>query len=98
MRQRIRLSLVLLGAGMLGIALAQSPNPTSKKATTPADEAALDAVTKQAATLETQLAKTSSTSAEAAEIMLKLMKLYHENGRPFGLIRVAQTFVGQHSA
>lgn len=95
MRQRILLPMVLLLAGVFGLAQAQPPKPAAPVSP---NESAVDAITKQAAALEAQLAKTSSTSADAAEIMLKLMKLYHDNGRPFGLVRVAQSFVGLHSA
>ena len=86
----------LLVAGVLGVALAQ-PEPKPADTPKPAD-GAIDEVTKKAAALEAELAKTSSTSPNAAELMLELMDLYHANGRPFGLVRVAQTFVALHSA
>jgi TolA-binding protein len=57
----------------------------------------VDPVTKQATQLESQLTKTRSTTAEAAEVMLKLIDLYHENGRVFGLVRVGQSFVALHT-
>jgi hypothetical protein len=60
-------------------------------------EGDVDAVTKQATVLESQLSKTRSTTAEAAEVMLKLIDLYHENGRVFGLVRVGQGFVALHT-
>lgn len=60
-------------------------------------ETELDAVTQQANQLETQLSKAQSTTPEAAEVMLKLIDLYHEHGRVFGLIRVGQSFVALHS-
>ncbi|MBA4186723.1 MAG: hypothetical protein C0467_01770 [Planctomycetaceae bacterium] len=88
--------LTALFLALLGVAVAhQQPAPADKKApATPDGE--IDAVGKQAAALEAQLAKTSSTSKDGAELQLKLINLYHENGRPFGLVRTAQAFVGQH--
>ena len=83
---------------LLGVGLAhQQPNPAdkAKEPAVPAGE--IDAIGKQAATLEAQLAKASSTSKESAEVQLKLIDLYHEHGRPFGLVRSAQTFVGLHT-
>src|SRR4051794_41037425 len=62
-----------------------------------ADDAAVDPVTKESSRLEAQLAKSRNTSAEAAEVMLKLVDLYHTNGRAFGLVRVGQSFVALHS-
>src|SRR6059058_1553114 len=60
-------------------------------------EADVDSVTKQATQLEAQLSKARNTTAEAAEVMLKLVDLYHENGRVFGLVRVGQSFVALHT-
>lgn len=51
----------------------------------------------EAAKLEAELGKLRDTSAEAAEIMLKLTDVYHENGRVFGLLRVGQKFVAAHA-
>ncbi|MDB5306111.1 MAG: Tetratricopeptide 2 repeat protein [Gemmataceae bacterium] len=84
---------------LLGAALAhQQPAPADKAKAAPATpEGELDPVGKQAAALEAQLAKTSSTTKEGAELLLKLIDLYHENGRPFGLVRAAQSFVALHS-
>ena len=85
---------------LLGMVLAQQPTPADKdkKAAPPAaSETDLDPVSKQAAALEAQLAKTSNAGKEGGELLLKLIDLYHDNGRPFGLVRAAQTFVGLHS-
>src|SRR5438309_42515 len=60
-------------------------------------DADIDTVTKQASQLETQLSKTRGNTTAAAEVMLKLIDLYHDNGRVFGLVRVAQPFVTQHT-
>jgi tetratricopeptide (TPR) repeat protein len=57
----------------------------------------IDKVTQQATQLESQLSKMRNTSAEAAEVMLKLIDLYHDSGRVFGLIRVSQSFVALHT-
>ena len=60
-------------------------------------EKEVDPVTLQASKLEAQLSKMRNTSPEAAEVMLKLIDLYHDSGRVFGLIRVSQSFVALHS-
>ncbi len=64
------------------------PEPVSA-----AEDPAVDPVTKQATQLESQLSKVRSTTGEAGEVMLKLVDIYHQNGRVFGLIRVSQSFV-----
>lgn len=61
-----------------------------------AQEEQLDPVSRQAAALETDLGKLRDTSPEAAEVMLKLVDLYHDNARVFGLIRVGEAFVTKH--
>jgi len=63
-----------------------------------AQEEKLDEVSKQAATLETNLGKLRDTSPEAAEAMLQLIDLYHANGRVFGLIRVGELFITKHAS
>ncbi len=55
-------------------------------------EEAVDAVSQQATQLEADLGKYKDSTPEAAEVMLKLVDLYHTNGRVFGLARVAQRF------
>ncbi|HEV3383313.1 MAG TPA: hypothetical protein VG097_00790, partial [Gemmata sp.] len=91
------LSMMVLLLALLGAAVAhQQPVPEKAKPTTPEGE--LDLIGKQAVALEAQLAKLSSSTKEGAELQLKLIDLYHENARPFGLIRTAQSFVGQNSA
>lgn len=98
MRHRTFAAAGLLVA-LLGVVLAQAPDPKApdKAKKDPAPEADLDPASKQAAALEAQLAKTSLASKEGADLLLKLIDLYHENGRPFGLVRAAQSFVGLHS-
>lgn len=68
-----------------GVALAQEP---------PAD----DPIGAQAAALEAELGKYRDTAPEAAEAMFKLVELYHNDGRLFGLARIGQQFVSSHPA
>src|SRR4051794_34460565 len=84
MRKRMLVLSAILMAGTLSLAFF--------------DDTSLDAVTKQASQLEAQLSKSRSTSPEAAEVMLKLIDLYHDSGRVFGLIRVGQSFVSLHTS
>ena len=58
----------------------------------------VDAVGQQAAALEAELGKYKDTSPEAAEAMAKLVDLYHQDGRLFGLVRIGQQFVAAHPA
>ncbi len=90
------LSFACLFLALLGVGLAahQPPKPADKAAVPEGD---IDAIGKQAAALETQLAKLNSASKEGAEAQLKLIDLYHENGRPFGLVRTGQSFVAVHT-
>src|SRR5262245_8771291 len=63
----------------------------------PAAEAPMvDVIGQQAATLEAELGKFKDTSPEAAEAMVKLVDLYHADGRLFGLVRIAEKFVAAH--
>jgi TolA-binding protein len=84
---------------ILGLTLTQVSNHAQeKKAPAPAaNDQNLDPISKQAATLEADLAKINSASKEGAEQLLKIIDLYYNNGRPFGLVRFAQTFVGLHT-
>lgn len=61
-----------------------------------AQQPAADEVNQQAAKLEADLGKYKDSSPEAAEVMVKLAKVYHDSGRVFGLARVAQQFVSAH--
>src|SRR3982751_4839037 len=60
------------------------------------DAAAIDEISRQASQLEADLGKVRDTSPEAAEVMLKLIDLYHEQGRVYGLVRVGQQFIAAH--
>ena len=86
-----------LAFALVAVGVAHTQPKPADKAPAPAD-GDIDAVGKQAANLETQLAKLSASSKDAAELQLKLIDLDYENGRPFGLVRTGQTFVSQHSA
>ena len=57
-----------------------------------AQEPSVDEVGEQASKLEAELGKYKDTSPEAAETLVKLVDLYHADGRVFGLIRAAETF------
>ena len=59
-------------------------------------EETLDAVSKQAATIEAELGKFRDTAPEVADLLVKLVDLYHANGRVFGLIRAGETLVTKH--
>src|SRR5687768_12723337 len=63
-----------------------------------AQEPAPDPIGQQAAALEAELGKYKDTSPEAAEAMAKLVDLYHQDGRLFGLVRIGQQFVAAHPA
>lgn len=60
------------------------------------DATALDDISRQASQLEADLGKVRDTSPEAAELMLKLIEIYHEQGRVYGLVRVGQQFIAAH--
>ncbi len=77
-------------------ATAQAPKADAKQP--PKLETAADPIMQQASRLEGELGKLKDTSSEAAEIMLKLVDLYHEHARVFGLIRLGQRFVGSHAS
>ena len=61
-----------------------------------AQQAAIDDINQQAAKMEADLGKYKDSSPEAADVMVKLAKLYHDDGRVFGLARVGQMFVAAH--
>ena len=90
--QRGALVAVVVVAGLAGVILAQDAKPAAKAKA----KGEVDAVSQQATSLEAELGKFKDTSSEAAEVMVKLVDLYHQHGRLFGLIRVAQRFVSSH--
>ena len=61
-----------------------------------AQEPPVDVAGQEAVKLEAELGKYKDTSPEAAEVLVKLVDLYHAGGRVFGLIRTADTFVAAH--
>src|SRR5436309_7563080 len=91
-----RSTLGLLGFVVAGCLFSQSycqvPAKTDAKAP-PKVVAPVDPVMQQASRMEGELGKLKDTSPEAAEMMLKLVDLYHEHAGTFGLIRVGQRFV-----
>ncbi len=64
----------------------------------PAQQPAPDAADQEAARLEIDLVRYKDTTPEAAEILVRLVDLYHANGRVFGLVRTAQKFITVHPA
>ena len=84
------MAVLAIAAGLAGVILAQDAKPVAEA------EGKIDVVSQQATGLEAQLGKFKDTSSEAADVMVKLVDLYHQHGRLFGLIRVAQRFVASH--
>ncbi len=52
----------------------------------------------QAARLEVELERYKETAPEAADVLVRLIDLYHSHGRVFGLIRAAHQFTRSHTA
>ncbi|MCE9528057.1 MAG: hypothetical protein K8R36_18610, partial [Planctomycetales bacterium] len=61
------------------------------------EEKTVDVIGQQAAALEAELGKFKDSTPEAAEAMVKLVDLYHKDGRLFGLVRVGQQFAASHA-
>ncbi len=61
-----------------------------------AQEATLDAISRQATQLEAELGKFNDNTPDAADVMVKLVDLYHGDGRVFGLVRIGNRFVSTH--
>ncbi len=57
---------------------------------------ALDAISRQATQLEAELGKYNDNTPDAADVMVKLVDLYHGDGRVFGLVRIGNRFVSTH--
>jgi len=62
-----------------------------------ADKNEPSAIDKKATALEAQLNKSLDTSQEGAKVMIELVDLYYNEGRVFGLVRVAERFVKAQS-
>lgn len=60
------------------------------------EQSQTDKVNQEASRLEGELGKYKDTDAVAGDVMVQLCDLYHQNGRVFGLVRVAQRFVSAH--
>ncbi|NNE01183.1 MAG: tetratricopeptide repeat protein, partial [Pirellulaceae bacterium] len=58
----------------------------------------LDAISRQASQLEGELGKYNDNTPEAADVMVKLVDLYHSDARVFGLVRIGNRFVATHSS
>jgi TolA-binding protein len=61
-----------------------------------AQQPAADPAEQQAAALEARLAKLPVTAPEAADVMVQLVNLYHQQGRTLGLVRVGEDLVSKH--
>ena len=59
---------------------------------------ALDPISRQATQLEAELGKYNDNTPDAADVMVKLVDLYHGDGRVFGLVRIGNRFVSTHPA
>ena len=98
----VALCVVLVGAAAIpSAARAQDAKQASDKTdetdeTEGSSEAKVDVVGQQAAALEAELGKFKDTSPEAADTLVKLVNLYHEHGRAFGLIRAGHKFTSSH--
>ena len=57
----------------------------------------LDAISQEASQLEAELGKYNDNTPQAADVMVKLIDLYHSDARVFGLVRIGNRFVGTHS-
>jgi TolA-binding protein len=56
----------------------------------------LDDISRAASQLEAELGKYKDTSPEAADAMTKLIQLYHDDARVFGLVRIGNRFIAAH--
>ncbi len=56
----------------------------------------LDEISRRAAQLEAELGKYNDATTEAADVMVRLIDLYHADARVFGLVRVGNRFVSTH--
>ena len=93
-----RLNSYALGLALvLALGQATFAQQTNAPAQAPAEDTKqLDAVSQEAAKLEADLNKFKDTAPEAAEVLVKLVELYHQHGRAFGLIRAGQRFSAAH--
>src|SRR5206468_376263 len=66
------------------------------KAPSEQSDATDDAVNQAAGKLEAELNNYKEASPEAAVVMLKLVDLYHQEARVFGVVRIGRKFVAAH--
>ena len=90
-RHQVAAVSMTIAVALAGVLAAQDAKPSAKPAAKAAGQ--IDAISQEATRLEGELGKFKDSSAEAADVMVKLVDLYHQHGRLFGLIRVAQRFV-----
>ncbi|WP_254513493.1 tetratricopeptide repeat protein [Anatilimnocola floriformis] len=96
MRRSLATAWIAVATASLPLSVfAQAPAPMAAPAVAN-QEAVNDDISRQASALEAELGKHKDNSSEAAEVMVKLVDLYHKEGRLFGLVRVGQTFVVAH--
>ena len=57
----------------------------------------LDELSRKASQLEAELGKYNDNTPEAADVMVKLVDLYHSDARVFGLVRIGNRFVSAHT-
>jgi len=71
----------------------------AQEGTSPATQSAFaesEQVSQEIARLEAELGKVRDTSPDGADLMVKLVELYHQHGRVFGLLRTGQRFIAIH--
>lgn len=61
-----------------------------------AAQTTLDKLSQRASELEANLGKYNDRTPEAADLMVKLIELYHDDARLFGLVRVGKRFISTH--
>ena len=61
-----------------------------------AQDDTLDPLSRQASQLEAELGKYNDNTPDAADVMVKLVDLYHGDARVFGLVRISSRFVSTH--
>ncbi|MCA9175308.1 MAG: tetratricopeptide repeat protein [Planctomycetales bacterium] len=94
--RRLPACAILFAAGWACLAL--PPLACAQPAAGDADAGQVDEVGREAAKLEAELGKFKDTSPEAADALVKLVELYHQHARAFGLIRAGQKFSSSHPA
>ncbi|MCC7419609.1 MAG: tetratricopeptide repeat protein [Planctomycetaceae bacterium] len=97
MSKAMRWSAAALCVGAVFGWFVASPHAQERPAEKPAVEPTkVDPSVEEATKLEAELTKYNDTAPESADVMVKLIDLYHEHARVFGLIRVGQRFIAAH--